>query len=73
MCGWAAVVPALQATGYDGRRSFESLWRVPVRHRGYVAQDLVDAFLPPRDIDQRPGAELAYLRALVGSRLRTRC
>ena len=65
-CDWAAVVPALQAIGYDGWLSFENLWRVPVRHRGYVAEDLADASLPPRDIDERLAAELAQLRALVG-------
>ena len=67
MCDWAAVMPALLAAGYDGWLSFENLWRVPVRHRGYVAEDLADASLPPRDIDQRLAAELAYLRGLVGS------
>ena len=75
MCDWAAVVPALKAIGYDGWLSFENLWRVPVRHRGYVAEDLADASLPPRDIDERLAAELAWLRA-SGSRLgliRTRC
>jgi sugar phosphate isomerase/epimerase len=73
MCDWAAVVPALQAIGYDGWLSFENLWRVPVKHRGYVAEDLADASLPPRDIDQRLTAELRYLRALVSGSLGTRC
>ena len=67
MCDWAAVMSALLAIGYDGWLSLENLWRVPVRHRGYVAEDLADASLPPRDIDQRLAAELAYLRGLVGS------
>jgi sugar phosphate isomerase/epimerase len=66
-CDWAAVVPALKAIGYDGWLSFENLWRVPVRHRGYVAEDLADASLPPRDIDARLAAELARLRALVAA------
>jgi sugar phosphate isomerase/epimerase len=64
-CDWAAVMPALQAIGYDGWLSFENLWRVPVRHRGYVAEDLADASLPPRDIDQRLAAELACLKGLI--------
>ena len=66
MCDWAVAVPALQRVGYDGWLSFENLWRVPVRHRGYVAEDLADASLPPRDIDQRLADELAYLRRLMG-------
>jgi hypothetical protein len=60
------VVPDLQRVGYDRWLSFEYLWRVPVRHRGYVAEDLADASLPPRDIDQRLADELAYLRRLMG-------
>ncbi len=66
-CDWPAVIAVLKAVGWDGWLSFENLWRVPVRHRGYVAEDLADASLPPRDIDQRLAAELAYLRGLVGS------
>jgi sugar phosphate isomerase/epimerase len=66
ICDWSAVVPALKTVGYDGWLSFENLWRVPVRHRGYVAEDLADASLPPRDLDQRLAAELAYVRGLVG-------
>jgi len=64
-CDWAAVVPALRAIGYDGWLSFENLWRVPVKHQGYVAEDLADASLPPRDIDRRLADELAYLKRLV--------
>ena len=67
MCDWAVVLPALKAIGYDGWLSFENLWRVPVRHRGYVAEDLADASLPPRDIDERLTAELAWLRERVAA------
>jgi hypothetical protein len=39
---------------------------VPVRHTGYVDEDLADAALPPRDIDRRLKDELAFLRRLCG-------
>jgi sugar phosphate isomerase/epimerase len=65
-CDWAETIAALQAAGYDGWLSLENLWRVPVRHTGYVDEDLADASLPPRDIDQRLKDELAYLRRLCG-------
>ena len=52
-CDWAEAIAALRAAGYDGWLSLENLWRVPVRHTGYVDEDLADASLPPRDIDQR--------------------
>ena len=56
----------MRAAGYDGWLSLENLWRVPVRHTGYVDEDLADASLPPRDIDQRLRDELALLRRLCG-------
>ena len=59
-------IAALRAAGYDGWLSLENLWRVPVRHTGYVDEDLADASLPPRDIDQRLRDELAFLRRLCG-------
>ena len=65
-CDWAEVIAALRAAGYDGWLSLENLWRVPVRHTGYVDEDLADASLPPRDIDQRLRDELAFLRRLCG-------
>jgi len=63
-CDWAEVIPILREAGYDGWLSLENLWRVPVRHTGYVDEDLADASLPPRDIDRRLQGELAFLRAL---------
>ena len=63
-CDWAEVIPILREAGYDGWLSLENLWRVPVRHTGYVDEDIADASLPPRDIDQRLRGELAFLRAL---------
>jgi sugar phosphate isomerase/epimerase len=65
-CDWAAVIAALRSRGYNGWLSLENLWRVPVRHTGYVDEDLADASLPPRDIDQRLEDELAFLRGLCG-------
>jgi sugar phosphate isomerase/epimerase len=65
-CDWAEVIAALRSRGYDGWLSLENLWRVPVRHTGYVDEDLTDASLPPRDIDQRLRDELAFLRRLCG-------
>lgn len=65
-CDWAEVIRVLRARGYDGWLSLENLWRVPVRHTGYVDEDLADASLPPRDIDQRLRDELAFLRRLCG-------
>jgi sugar phosphate isomerase/epimerase len=35
-CDWPEVIAALRAAGYDGWLSLENLWRVPVRHTGYV-------------------------------------
>jgi sugar phosphate isomerase/epimerase len=63
-CDWAEAIAALRSRGYDGWLSLENLWRVPVRHTGYVDEDLADASLPPRDIDQRLRDELAFLRRL---------
>jgi sugar phosphate isomerase/epimerase len=65
-CDWVEVIAALRAAGYDGWLSLENLWRVPVRHTGYVDEDLADASLPPRDIDRRLKDELAFLRRLCG-------
>jgi sugar phosphate isomerase/epimerase len=66
-CDWAAVVSALKAIGYDGWLSFESLHHVPVKHTGYVADQIFDPDAPVRDIDQRLSAELAYIKRLVAS------
>jgi sugar phosphate isomerase/epimerase len=63
-CDWAEMIALLRAAGYDGWLSLENLWRVPVRHTGYVDEELAEASLPPRDIDQRLRDELAYLRRL---------
>jgi sugar phosphate isomerase/epimerase len=65
-CDWADVIGTLRARGYDGWLSLENLWRVPVRHTGYVDEDLADVSLPPRDIDRRLQGELAFLRRLCG-------
>jgi len=62
--GPAPALVGLQAFGYDGWLSLENLWRVPVRHTGYVDEDLADVSVPPRDIEQRLRDELAFLRRL---------
>jgi sugar phosphate isomerase/epimerase len=64
-CNWPETMAALAETGYHGYLSFENLYRVPVRHKGYVAEDLTDWEGGPRDIDQRLAGELAYIRGLV--------
>jgi sugar phosphate isomerase/epimerase len=67
MCDWPATIAALKARAWDGWLSFENLNRVPVRHRGYVAEDLFDPSRPPRVIDERLPAELAYIKRLVAA------
>ncbi len=62
---WVDAVSALKAAGYDGYLSFENLNRVPVRHTGYVDEELVGAGGPPRDIDERLAEERAYIKGLV--------
>jgi sugar phosphate isomerase/epimerase len=66
-CDWAEAIAALRAAGYDGWLSLENLWRVPVRHTGYVDEDLADASFPPRAIDQRLRDELGLLRRLCAA------
>jgi sugar phosphate isomerase/epimerase len=62
---WAETIAALKRIGYDGYLSFENLYRVPVTHQGYIAEDLRDDSVPPRDIDQRLSGDLAYIRGLA--------
>lgn len=64
---WTEAIPALKAAGYDGYLSFENLNRVPVRHTGYVDEELIGAEGPPRDIDERLADEIAYIKALVAA------
>ena len=62
---WADAIAALKGIGYDGYLSFENLYRVPMTHKGYVAEDLGGDEGPVRDIDERLAGDLAYIRGLV--------
>jgi len=62
---WADAIAALKGRGYDGYLSFENLYRVPMTHKGYIAENLGGDYAPVRDIDQRLSEELAYIRGLV--------
>ncbi|MDP7173245.1 MAG: sugar phosphate isomerase/epimerase family protein [Alphaproteobacteria bacterium] len=62
---WAEAIGGLARIGYDGYLSFENLYRVPVKHRGFIGEDLTIGSDTIRDIDQRLSHELAYTRRLV--------
>lgn len=64
---WADTIAALKGIGYDGYLSFENLYRVPVRHTGYIDEDLIERDVEYRDIDQRLPGDLAYIKKLVDS------
>jgi sugar phosphate isomerase/epimerase len=62
---WTECIPALRQSGYDGYLSFENLNRVPVRHTGYVDEELIGAGGAMRDIDERLSEERTYIGGLV--------
>lgn len=62
---WTECIPVLRKAGYDGYLSFENLNRVPVRHTGYVDEELIGAAGAPRVIDERLAEERAYIGGLV--------
>jgi len=62
---WVETMAALRRAGYDGWLSFENLYRVPVRHKGYVAEALTGSGGEPRDAEARLADEIAYMKALV--------
>ena len=62
--GWAEVMQALDRVGYDGYVSFEDFYRVPMRSKGYVGEDLTQQAEVFRDIDQRLDEDLRYLKGL---------
>jgi sugar phosphate isomerase/epimerase len=64
---WGEAIAALARIGYDGYLSFENLYRVPVKHRGFIGEDLTVGSDSIRDIDQRLSDELAHTRALVAN------
>jgi sugar phosphate isomerase/epimerase len=62
---WGEAIAGLVRIGYDGYLSFENLYRVPVKHRGFIGEDLTVGSDSVRDIDQRLADELAQAKAFV--------
>ena len=61
---WTEVMRALYRVGYDGYVSFENFYRVPIKSKGYVGEDLTQHAEVFRDIDQRLDEDLRYLKEL---------
>ncbi len=59
---WVELMRALARIGYDGYVSFEDFYRVPMRSKGYVGEDLTQHAEVFRDIDQRLDEDLRYLK-----------
>lgn len=59
---WTEVMQALYRVGYDGYISFEDFYRVPMKSKGYVGEDLTQHAEVFRDIDQRLEEDLRYLK-----------
>jgi sugar phosphate isomerase/epimerase len=64
---WREVCAALRSVNYDGWISFENFYRVPMRSRGYVGEDLTQVAAEYRDVDVRLEQDLAYLKGCVAS------
>lgn len=64
---WVDVMRVLERVGYDGYIAFENFYRVPVRSKGYVGEDLTQHAEVFRDIDDRLDEDLRYLKGLSGS------
>jgi len=61
---WTEVMRALDRVGYDGYVSFENFYRVPIKSKGYVGEDLTQHVEVFRDVDQRLDEDLRYLKEL---------
>jgi sugar phosphate isomerase/epimerase len=61
---WSEVMRALDLVGYEGYISSENFYRVPMRSKGYVGEDLTHHAEAYRDIDQRLDEDLHYLKDL---------
>lgn len=64
---WREVARILKTVGYAGWISFENFYRVPMRSRGYVGEDLTQEEAVYRDIDQRLAEDLAFIRECLAS------
>jgi sugar phosphate isomerase/epimerase len=65
---WAEVMRLLALVGYAGYISFENFYRVPMKSKGYVGEDLTQHAEVFRDIDQRLDEDLRYLMDLSTAR-----
>lgn len=62
---WREVARVLKKVGYDGWISFENFYKVPMRSRGYVGEDLTQEATAYRDIDDRLAEDVAFMRACL--------
>jgi sugar phosphate isomerase/epimerase len=62
---WREVMAGLGRVGYDGYVASENFYKVPMRSRGYVGEDLTQREDVYRDIDQRLAEDLAFLRGCL--------
>lgn len=62
---WRDVARVLKKVGYDGWISFENFYKVPMRSRGYVGEDLTQEATAYRDIDDRLAEDVAFMRACL--------
>ncbi len=65
---WREVLRILKSVGYAGYVSFENFYKVPIRSRGYVGEDLSQREEAYRDIDHRLAEDLAFIRECLASR-----
>jgi sugar phosphate isomerase/epimerase len=63
---WSELMRLLAKVGYDGYIAFENFYRVPMRSKGYVGEDLTQQAEVFRDIDERLEEDLLYLKSLGG-------
>jgi sugar phosphate isomerase/epimerase len=64
---WAEMMRLLARVGYDGYVAFENFYRVPVRSKGFVGEDLTQRAEVFREIDERLDEDLRYLSGLAGT------
>jgi sugar phosphate isomerase/epimerase len=62
---WVEVMRALASVGYDGYISFENFYKVPMRSRGFIGEDLTQHADVFRDIDERLDEDLSFLKDLA--------
>lgn len=59
---WREIMGILKRVGYDGYLSFENFYKVPMKTKGYVGEDLSQQEDSYRDIDQRLEEDLAFIK-----------